>query len=69
MDLNLKGRTAFVTGASRGIGRSIAIALAAEGVNIRIYSVRLLRSTLETLLRLNLPSTVQSRRWAALISL
>ena len=37
MDLNLKGRTAFVTGASRGIGRSIAIALAAEGVNLALF--------------------------------
>ena len=37
MDLNLKGRTAFVTGASRGIGRSIAFALAAEGVNLGLF--------------------------------
>jgi NAD(P)-dependent dehydrogenase (short-subunit alcohol dehydrogenase family) len=37
MDLNLKGRTAFITGASRGIGRSIAFALAAEGVNLGLF--------------------------------
>jgi 3-oxoacyl-[acyl-carrier protein] reductase len=37
MDLNLKGRTAFITGASRGIGRSIAIALAAQGVNLGLF--------------------------------
>ena len=37
MDLHLKGRTAFVTGASRGIGRAIAIALAAEGVNLALF--------------------------------
>ena len=37
MDLALKGRTAFVTGASRGIGRSIATALAAEGVNLALF--------------------------------
>ena len=34
MELKLKGRTAFVTGASRGIGRAIAVALAAEGVHL-----------------------------------
>lgn len=37
MDLNLKGRTAFITGASRGIGKSIATALAAEGVNLGLF--------------------------------
>ena len=37
MELNLKGRTAFVTGASRGIGREIALALAAEGVNLGLF--------------------------------
>ena len=33
---NLKGRTAVVTGSSRGIGRSIAIALAEQGADIVI---------------------------------
>ena len=37
MDLNLKGRNAVVTGASRGIGRAIALALAAEGVNLGLF--------------------------------
>lgn len=34
MDLGLEGRTAVVVGASKGIGRGIARALAAEGCNL-----------------------------------
>ncbi|MCB9831569.1 MAG: 3-oxoacyl-[acyl-carrier-protein] reductase [Planctomycetes bacterium] len=34
MDLNLEGRIAVVTGASRGIGRAIALELAREGCNV-----------------------------------
>lgn len=39
MDLGLKGKTALVTGSGRGIGNSIAHALAKEGVNIIITDV------------------------------
>jgi NAD(P)-dependent dehydrogenase (short-subunit alcohol dehydrogenase family) len=38
MDLNLRGRTALVTGASKGIGRGAAEILAEEGVNVILVS-------------------------------
>lgn len=36
MDLGLRGKPAFVTGASRGLGRAIALALAAEGARVGV---------------------------------
>lgn len=40
MDLDLAGKTALVTGASRGIGRAIAAALAREGVRVGVAARR-----------------------------
>jgi 3-oxoacyl-[acyl-carrier protein] reductase len=40
MDLQISGKTALVTGASSGIGRRIAVELAAEGVEVSIAARR-----------------------------
>jgi len=40
MDLQLAGKTALVTGASRGIGRAIALGLSREGVKLAIAARR-----------------------------
>jgi 3-oxoacyl-[acyl-carrier protein] reductase len=40
MDLQLSGKTALVTGASRGLGRAIASGLAAEGVRVALAARR-----------------------------
>ena len=36
MDLGLRGKAAIVTGASRGIGRAIALGLAEEGCDVAL---------------------------------
>jgi 3-oxoacyl-[acyl-carrier protein] reductase len=38
MELGLKGRTAVITGASKGIGKAIALGLAEEGVRVALLS-------------------------------
>ena len=47
MDLQLKGKTCIVTGASRGIGRGTAKVLATEGCRVAILARR--KSLLEEL--------------------
>lgn len=41
MDLNLKGKVAFITGGSMGIGKAAALELAREGVDVAIAARRM----------------------------
>src|SRR6266849_5850895 len=38
MDLGLRGKTAIVAAASKGLGKGVAVALAAEGANVVMFS-------------------------------
>ena len=74
MDLLLKDKTALVTGASVGIGRGIALALAAEGVRLAITARRMdkLREVADELVALGAPklySVANPFEWMEMISL
>jgi 3-oxoacyl-[acyl-carrier protein] reductase len=60
LDLEIAGKTALVTGASKGIGRGIALALGAEGVRLAIVARRreLLEEVVGELAEAGAPSPV-----------
>src|SRR2546421_12762768 len=63
MDLNLNGRSALITGASKGIGRAIADVLAREGCALHLASrtaTDLERARSEILAHSNVPVATYS---------
>jgi 3-oxoacyl-[acyl-carrier protein] reductase len=46
----LEGKTALVTGATRGIGRAIAVKFAQEGANV-VFTYRQINSNAEELIK------------------
>lgn len=61
MDLNLSGKVAIVTGASRGIGKSIAQILSAEGVKLTLVARSALDEFSASLPTENLPLSIDLR--------
>ncbi|MFA7344208.1 MAG: SDR family oxidoreductase [Terrimicrobiaceae bacterium] len=61
MNFSLQGKTAFVTGSSRGIGRSIAIALAEAGASVVVHGVRREAAAEETIQKV--AATGAMARW------
>jgi len=57
MDTGLRGKTALITGGSSGIGKGIALALAAEGVHLAIASRRPDQAALDEIAALGVPVT------------
>ena len=62
MDLNLTGKVAIVTGASRGIGKSIAQTLSAEGVKLTLVARSALDEFSASLLTESLPLSIDMRQ-------
>jgi 3-oxoacyl-[acyl-carrier protein] reductase len=63
VDLGIKGRSALVTAASRGLGRASALALAAEGVRVAVAGRNLdaMQALVEELRRAGAPEAITIR--------
>ena len=61
MELNLTGKTAIITGASRGIGKSIAQTLSAEGMNLTLVARSALDDFSASLPTVCLPLSIDMR--------